>query len=81
MLRKKSKKKKWSELSPGQQNAIIAAGAVEVALAVTAWWDLSRRPAYAVRGPKPLWAVAIAVNFVGPLAYLRFGRKPIMEPE
>lgn len=73
-------KKKWSELTPAQQNTITAAGAVEVALAVTAWWDLSRRPAAAVRGPKPLWAVIIAVNFVGPLSYLRFGRKPVTEP-
>jgi len=29
-----------------------------------------------VNGPKPLWAAAIAVNFVGPLAYLRWGRRP-----
>jgi hypothetical protein len=28
-----------------------------------------------VHGPKVLWALVIAVNVVGPLAYFRFGRR------
>ncbi|WP_236794262.1 PLD nuclease N-terminal domain-containing protein [Amycolatopsis sp. GM8] len=72
-------KKRWSQLSPGQRGAIIGTAAVQFTLAGFAWWDLSRRPAAAVRGPKLAWAIAIAVNFIGPLAYLRFGRKPLPE--
>jgi hypothetical protein len=53
----------------------VGAGAVQLALAGTAWFDLSRRPAAAVRGPKAAWAAAIGVNFAGPIAYLRFGRR------
>jgi hypothetical protein len=53
---------------------------VQIALAAGAWWDLARRPATAVQGSKGAWALVIAVNFVGPVAYLRFGRKPISPP-
>jgi hypothetical protein len=35
-----------------------------------------RRPSEQVRGSKKLWAVAALVNFVGPLAYFAFGRRP-----
>lgn len=51
-------------------------GTIEVALALAAWWDLARRPAGQVRGPKWRWAIAIAVNVFGPLAYFRWGRVP-----
>ncbi|MGI6869718.1 MULTISPECIES: PLDc N-terminal domain-containing protein [Amycolatopsis] len=71
----------WRELSRTEQGAIVAAAALQVAMAADAWWDLSRRPAGSVRGPKGAWALAIAVNFLGPLAYRRFGRKPVVEPE
>lgn len=67
--------KKWSELSGLAKANIIGAGAVQLALAADAWWDLSRRPADDVRGPKPAWALIIAVNFIGPVAYLRLGRR------
>ena len=66
--------KRWSELSPGQRRGFVVASAVQVALAAVAWTDLARRPAERVRGRKPLWAAAIAVNFAGPIAYLRWGR-------
>jgi len=43
--------------------------------------DLVRRPPTQVRGPKWAWAPAMAVNFVGPLAYLRWGRiRPSVAP-
>lgn len=45
-------------------------------MAAVAWIDLARRPASLVRGPKWPWALVIAVNVVGPLAYWRFGRIP-----
>jgi hypothetical protein len=66
--------KRWGELSPGQRRGFIVACIVQVALAAVAWTDLARRPQERVNGRKPLWAAAIAVNFIGPLAYLRWGR-------
>ena len=45
------------------------AAAVQIALAAAAWTDLARRPTEQVCGPKAVWAVAIAVNFVGPISY------------
>lgn len=65
---------RWRELPRAHRTRIMIAGAVQITLAVAAWVDLARRPADRVRGPKPLWAVAIAVNFAGPLAYFRWGR-------
>ncbi|MBP2328769.1 hypothetical protein JOF56_009154 [Kibdelosporangium banguiense] len=66
--------KKWRDLEPRQRRTIVATGAVQVGLAVSAWYDLSRRPQELVNGPKLLWALVIAINFVGPSAYFRFGR-------
>jgi hypothetical protein len=67
-------RKQWSDLSGGQKAAVVGLATVQVGLAVTAWVDLARRPAERVRGPKPAWALAIAVNFVGPISYFAFGR-------
>jgi Phospholipase_D-nuclease N-terminal len=67
--------RRWSDLTGTQQKAIIAAAAVEVALTTTALFDLRRRPAAQVRGPKPLWALACFVQPAGPVAYLLLGRR------
>jgi bacteriorhodopsin len=69
------RQRRWSELSRPQQRAIIGAGVVQMLLAA-ALLDLRRRPSEQVRGSKKLWAVAALVNFVGPLAYFAFGRRP-----
>ena len=66
--------RRWSDLSPGQQTAVLVLGSVQLSLAATAWTDLARRPTSGVRGPKLLWAGVIAVNWVGPFAYFRWGR-------
>jgi hypothetical protein len=66
----------WSELSPSRRRVIIAAAVVEVALTSIAAVDLWRRPAEQVRGPKLLWAPALLVQPVGPIAYLALGRRP-----
>jgi hypothetical protein len=71
-----ARRRRWSEITPRQRSLVVSAGAVQLALAALSWADLARRPARQVNGPKPLWAAAIAVNFVGPLAYLRWGRRP-----
>ena len=68
------KPQKWSDLSSRRQTGMVIGGLIQLALAATAWADLARRPADEVNGPKGLWAVLIAVNFVGPLSYFVFGR-------
>ncbi|MFD5246109.1 PLD nuclease N-terminal domain-containing protein [Amycolatopsis sp. NPDC058340] len=50
---------------------------VQVTLAVVAWTDLAMRPAAEIRGSKRRWALIIAVNFAGPIAYLTWGRRPM----
>ena len=66
---------KWSDLSSRRKTGMLAAASIHLALAATAWTDLARRAAEAVNGPKAMWAVLIAVNFLGPLSYFVFGRK------
>ena len=65
----------WSDLSDREKTAVLVMASVQISLAATAWVDLARRPAEQVRGPKPAWAAAIAVNFVGPISYFVFGRR------
>ena len=67
-------RKRWSDLSDAQKTAVLVAASVQISLAATAWVDLARRPAEQVRGPKAAWAAAIALNFVGPVAYFTVGR-------
>lgn len=69
-------RRRWKDLTPRQKFAVRLAGAVQLSLALAAWFDLARRPARQVRGPKGVWAVAIGLNFVGPPAYFRWGRLP-----
>jgi hypothetical protein len=69
------RKRRWSDLSRRQRTAVLLATSVQLSLAATAWADLARRPPEEVNGRRGLWAVLIAVNFVGPLSYLRWGRR------
>ena len=68
-------KKQWSDLTPAQQKAIIAGGAVEIVLTTVALRDLARRPASEVRGRKWQWVLAFVVQPFGPIAYLTRGRR------
>ena len=68
-------KRSWSELTPLQRRLIVVGGAVEVALTSVAAVDLVRRPRETVRGPKAVWALALLVQPVGPIAYLVAGRR------
>ena len=68
-------RKKWSDLTSGQQTAILVVGCIQLSLAATAWADLATRPASEVAGSKAKWAAIIAINFVGPLAYFARGRR------
>jgi hypothetical protein len=72
-------RRRWEDLSRGQQTAIVVGATVELVLTAVALKDLARRPAAQVRGPKPLWAMACFVQPVGPIAYLVAGRRSAAE--
>ena len=68
-------KKRWSDLTPTQQKAVVFVGSVEIVVTAIATADLMRRESSRVRGPKALWVSAFAVQPFGPIAYLMAGRK------
>lgn len=68
-------KKQWTDLSAPQRATVVGLGSVQLALAVAAWADLATRPAAEVNGRKGVWALVIAVNWVGPIAYFVRGRR------
>ena len=67
--------KSWSEMCPLQRKAVVAGGVVELLITAVAARDLHRRDRTQVRGPKPVWVAAFAVQPLGPIGYLLFGRK------
>ncbi len=67
--------RKWSELTPAQKTLMLTLVSVEVSLTATALVDLVRRPAEQVHGRKGVWALALFVQPVGPVAYLWTHRK------
>jgi hypothetical protein len=69
-----SNQKKWQDMSTCRKSIVVVAAVVQIALAVRAWADLARRPKSEVRGRKAWWASVIGINYVGPLAYFRWGR-------
>ena len=66
---------KWSDLTPGQQNAIKILAVADLIAKIVMLIDIRRRPANLIRGPKRLWRAAAAVNTLGPLAYFTLGRR------
>ena len=71
-----SKRRQWKDFSPAAKAGAILAGIIQISLLVSALADIRRRPADQVRGPKWAWAMASFINFVGPISYFLFGRKP-----
>jgi hypothetical protein len=67
--------KHWKDLTPTQRRVVVVLAVVQFTLAGFAWTDLALRPAEVVNGRKSLWAAIIAINFVGPFAYQRWGRR------
>ncbi|MFI5696091.1 hypothetical protein ACIA58_29830 [Kribbella sp. NPDC051586] len=70
--------KEWADLSPRYRRLIMIGAAIEGLMKAVALADLARRPATQIRGPKPLWALALTVfNSLGtaPIAYWLYGRK------
>jgi hypothetical protein len=68
-------RKKWADLSKGQQTAMLVAGSIQLSLAATAYADLVTRDPEELNGSKGKWAAIIAINFVGPIAYFARGRR------
>jgi hypothetical protein len=68
-------RKKWRELTTGQQMAIQVGAVLQITLLAAALWDMWHRPTDEINGDRRLWTLASFVNFVGPLAYFLFGRK------
>jgi heme A synthase len=71
----KWRSRRWDEMSWKQRIVLMALVAVQVSLAVSAWTDLAQRPSEQVNGRKRTWAAVIGINFIGPLAYFRWGRR------
>jgi hypothetical protein len=65
----------WRELNPVQRAATVILAVVQLALAVTAWRDLAQRSDAEVNGDRRLWALVIAINWIGPVLYFRRGRR------
>ena len=69
-------RKAWNDLSPFQRISILFGISVQLSLLASALVDIWRRPSAQIRGPKPLWVAASFINFIGPIGYFTFGRKP-----
>lgn len=67
-------KKHWNEMTKVAQWRIAILGIIQLGLQFVALRDLIKRPASEVNGSKGIWAAASFLNFVGPTAYLAFGR-------
>ena len=70
--------RQWSDLSQRTRGLLITAAVAEGILKAAALVDLRRRPASQVRGPKWVWAAAVAVVSsagVLPISYFVFGRR------
>ncbi len=65
----------WVAMSNAQKTAVLTLASIEVSLTATALVDLIRRPTADIHGRKALWAVALFVQPVGPVAYLWTHRK------
>jgi hypothetical protein len=66
--------RRFSELAPPVRFAALVLGAVQIALYVAAYRDISRRPATQIRGSKSKWRAICLLNTIGPLSYFRWGR-------
>jgi hypothetical protein len=68
-------RRRWRDLTRRQKTVMSVSAVVQCGLAVVAWTDLARCSPAQVRGPKWRWAALIAVNYAGPIAYFRWGRR------
>jgi hypothetical protein len=71
-------RRQWSDLSKRTRRLLIITAAAEGILKAAALVDIKRRPASQIRGPKWMWAAALAVvgsAGVLPISYFVFGRQ------
>lgn len=71
-------KKRWGELDPRVQQAILLGAAFEAGLKIAALLDLAQRPSQNIHGSRARWAAAITlVNSAGlvPIMYFLRGRR------
>jgi hypothetical protein len=67
---------RFGELPRSRQAGIVVLATVQLGLLIVAERDIQRRPADLIRGSKTRWRLVCLINFVGPLAYFTFGRRP-----
>ena len=67
----------WRERTTEQRLRMILQAGIQLGLLVAALYDLRRRPADQIRGPKRIWALVCAMNYLGlgPIAYFLIGRR------
>lgn len=68
-------RKKWEDLTPTQQRAIVILGILQLTLLVAALVDIWRRPEEEIQGSRTTWTLVSFINFFGPVSYFLFGRK------
>jgi hypothetical protein len=73
------RQKRWTDLSMGQKTAVVMFLMVDLALLLTAVWDLRHRSAEELRGDRRLWSGLVLIDIFGPIAYFTIGRKSFGE--
>lgn len=68
---------KFNDLPARGRAQIVLLAAIQLTLLVAAEIDIQVRPASEINGPKNRWRLISLINFVGPLSYFRWGRKPV----
>lgn len=69
-------RKKWTDLTPFQKSMVVLLGFVQVTLLIAALVDIRDRSPEEINGDKRLWTLLAFVNYIGPISYFLFGRKP-----
>lgn len=69
-------RKNWADLSPFQKSMVVLLGFVQVTLLIAALVDIRKRSPEEINGDKRLWTLMAFVNYIGPISYFLFGRKP-----
>ncbi len=69
-------RRRWQDLSDREQFAVLTLSSIQLSLMATAWADLAVRPATEINGRKRTWALIVMINWIGPICYFRWGRRP-----